>query len=76
MRISTITNWAYSATVCLTLASGIVMLMASRADDTERRAVEQRQIFDQLTDEVVADAWSLSDLARLYVIGKEPGCSY
>lgn len=72
MRISTITNWAYSATVCLTLASGIVMLMASRADDTERRAVEQRQIFDQLTDEVVADAWSLSDLARLYVIGKDP----
>lgn len=72
MRIATITNWAYSATVCLTLASGIVMLMASNADNTERRAVEQRQIFDQLTDEVDEDAWALSDLARLYVIGKDP----
>ncbi|MFJ2974814.1 diguanylate cyclase [Kluyvera sp. NPDC087067] len=72
MRIATITNWAYSATVCLTLASGIVMLMASNADNTERRAVEQRQIFDQLTDAVDEDAWALSDLARLYVIGKDP----
>lgn len=72
MRIATITNWAYSATVCLTLASGIVMLMASNADNTERRAVEQRQIFDQLTDEVDEDAWALSDLARLYIIGKDP----
>lgn len=72
MRIATITNWAYSATVCLTLASGIVMLMASNADNTERRAVVQRQIFDQLTDEVDEDAWALSDLARLYVIGKDP----
>ncbi|MEX3020047.1 diguanylate cyclase [Kluyvera sp. STS39-E] len=72
MRIATITNWAYSATVCLTIASGIVMLMASNADNTERQAVEQRQTFDQLTDEVEADAWSLSDLARLYVVAKDP----
>ena len=72
MRIATITNWAYCATVCLTIASGIVMLMASNADNSERRAVEQRQIFDQLTEEVEMDAWSLSDLARLYVIGQDP----
>ena len=32
MRIATITNWAYGATVCLTIASGVVMLMASNAD--------------------------------------------
>ncbi|QMB06250.1 diguanylate cyclase [Citrobacter freundii] len=72
MRITTITNWAYSATVCLTLASGVVMLMASNADNTERQAVEQRYIFDQLTEEVEIDAWSLSDLARLYVVSKDP----
>jgi diguanylate cyclase (GGDEF)-like protein len=72
VRIATITNWAYSATVCLTLASGVVMLMASNADNTERQAVEQRYIFDQLTEEVEIDAWSLSDLARLYVVSKDP----
>jgi diguanylate cyclase (GGDEF)-like protein len=72
VRIATITNWAYSATVCLTLASGVVMLMASSADNTERQAVEQRYIFDQLTEEVEIDAWSLSDLARLYVVSKDP----
>lgn len=72
MRIATITNWAYGATVCLTLASGVVMLLASNADNAERQAVEQRQVFDQLTEEVETDAWSLSDLARLYVVNKDP----
>ncbi|MEG0099784.1 MAG: diguanylate cyclase [Citrobacter sp.] len=72
MRIATITNWAYSATVCLTIASGVIMLMASSADNTERQAVEQRYTFDQLTEEVEIDAWSLSDLARLYVVSKDP----
>lgn len=72
MRIATITNWAYGATVCLTLASGIVMLLASNADTAERHAVEQRQRFDQLTEDVETDAWAQSDLARLYVIKKDP----
>ena len=72
MRIATITNWAYSATVCLTIASGVVMLMASNADNTERQVVEQRYKFDQLTEEVELDAWSLSDMARLYVVSKDP----
>ncbi len=72
MRIATITNWAYGATVCLTIASGIVMLMASNADTVERQAVLQRQVFDQLTEDVETDAWALSDLARLYVVKKEP----
>ena len=72
MRIATITNWAYGATVCLTLASSIVMLMASHADSVEREAVKQRQQFDQLTENVETDAWMLSDLARLFVIKKEP----
>lgn len=72
MRIATITNWAYSATVCLTIVSGVVMLMASNADNTERQAVEQRYVFDKLTGEVETDAWSLSDLARLYAVTKNP----
>ncbi|RSK67225.1 diguanylate cyclase [Enterobacter huaxiensis] len=72
MRIATITNWAYGATVCLTIASGIVMLMASHADNVERQAVKQRQVFDQLTEDVETDAWMLSDLARLFVIKKDP----
>ncbi|OMP97234.1 sensor domain-containing diguanylate cyclase [Raoultella terrigena] len=72
MRIATMTNWAYGITVALTLASGIAMLMASNADTAERQAVQQRQIFDQLTEEVETDAWALSDLARTYVINKSP----
>lgn len=71
MRIATITNWAYGATVCLTIVSGVVMLMASNADNVERQAVEQRQVFDQLTEEVEVEIWSLSDLARLYVIKQD-----
>ncbi|MEL2242594.1 diguanylate cyclase [Leclercia adecarboxylata] len=72
MRIATITNWAYGATVCLTIASGVAMLMASSAEKVERQAVEQRYVFDQLTEEVEVDAWALSDLARLYVIKQTP----
>ncbi|MGO3909935.1 HAMP domain-containing protein, partial [Huaxiibacter chinensis] len=72
MRIATITNWAYGATVCLTLASGIIMILASNADNAERQAVAQRQQFDQITEDIEADAWMLSDLARLFVIKKDP----
>lgn len=68
------TNWAYGITVALTLASGIAMLMASSADNAERRAVEQRQAFDQLSEEVESGAWELSDLARLYIIQKIRMC--
>ncbi len=74
MRIATITNWAYGATVCLTIVSGIVMLMASSADNAERQAVQQRLVFDRLTDEIESNAWSLSDLARLYVVIKTLRC--
>ncbi|MCF8579579.1 diguanylate cyclase [Enterobacter ludwigii] len=72
MRIATITNWAYGATVCLTIASGIIMLMASNADTIERQAVEQRQRFDELTEDIEIDVWAQSDIARLYVIKKDP----
>jgi diguanylate cyclase (GGDEF)-like protein len=72
VRIATITNWAYGATVCLTIASGIIMLMASGADTAERQAIELRQNFDELTENIETDAWKQSDLARLYVIKKNP----
>lgn len=66
------TNWAYGITVALTLASGIAMLMASGADRAERRAVQQREVFERLSDEIESGAWELSDLARLYVVEKNP----
>ncbi len=72
MRIATMTNWAYGATVFLTIASGIAMLMASGAEKAERKAIEQRYVFDRLSEEVEVDAWALSDLARLYVVKKDP----
>ncbi|HAT1644792.1 TPA: diguanylate cyclase [Raoultella planticola] len=72
MRIATMTNWAYGITVCLTITSGIAMLMASNAETAERQAVQQRQIFDQLTETVETESWELSDLARAYVINKNP----
>lgn len=72
MRIATITNWAYGATVCLTIACGVVMIMASKADDVERQTVEQRQRFDRLTEDLDAKAWAQSDLARLYVVKHDP----
>jgi diguanylate cyclase (GGDEF)-like protein len=68
MRLSTITNWAYGATVALTLASGATMLMASGAEQRERAAVAQRQSFDQLTAALEEDVYRLSEHARSYVI--------
>jgi diguanylate cyclase (GGDEF)-like protein len=72
VRIATMTNWAYGITVGLTIASGIAMLMASAADRAERQAVQQREVFERLADEVESGAWELSDLARLYVVEQNP----
>ena len=66
------TNWAYGITVGLTIASGMAMLIASGADRAERQAVQQRDTFVRLVDEIERDAWELSDLVRLYVIEKQP----
>ncbi|EJU09645.1 diguanylate cyclase, partial [Sphingomonas sp. LH128] len=65
MRIATITNWAYGATVCLTIVAGVTMVMASSADRVERAAVRQRDLFDQLTFEIENDLSELTDQARL-----------
>ena len=72
MRLSTITNYAYGATVALTLASGVVMLMASSAEEKERAAVEQRAVFDQMTATLEEDSYRLTEQARAYVITGDP----
>jgi diguanylate cyclase (GGDEF)-like protein len=72
MRIATITNWAYGATVCLTIAAGVTMVMASNADKVEREAVRQRDLFDQLAFEVEADEAQLTDQARLAAVTGDP----
>lgn len=68
MRLATITNWAYGATVVLTLASGTMMLLASSAQEDERAAVEQRYRLDDATAKIGTEVTALSDQAREYVI--------
>lgn len=72
MRLSTITNWAYGATVALTLASGATMLMASGAEEQERAAVAQRATFDQATATLEEDVYRLTEQARGFVISGDP----
>ncbi|EOI3502873.1 diguanylate cyclase [Cronobacter dublinensis] len=72
MRIATITNFAYGATVALTLASGVVLMMASSADKEERAAVRQSAAFDRLTETVEQETYALTELARVYVVERRP----
>ena len=72
MRLSTITNWAYGATVALTLLSGTTMLLASGAEERERAAVAQRATFDQLTATLEEDVYRLSEQARGFVVTGNP----
>lgn len=67
MRLSTITNWAYGATVVLTLVSGSTMLLASNAQERERAAVAQRYQLDQVTDKLGREVFTLTDHARQYL---------
>ena len=68
MRLATITNWAYGATVVLTLASGTTMLLASSAQQQERTSVSQRYALDRATATIEEDVLALSELSRQYVI--------
>lgn len=72
MRLAVITNWAYGATVALTLAAGATMLLASHAQEDERSAVAQRYELDQLTSQVGEQEQLLSGHARQYVITGNP----
>ncbi|MGF7147942.1 diguanylate cyclase (GGDEF)-like protein [Sphingomonas zeicaulis] len=68
MRLATITNLAYGATLLLTLASGTTMLLASNAQDHERTVVAQRERLDQASADLAKEAFALSEHARQYVI--------
>lgn len=71
MRLATITNWAYGATVFLSLTSAATMLLASSAQNNERAAVEQRYLLDRAASKIGDDVTGLSDKAREYVITGE-----
>jgi diguanylate cyclase (GGDEF)-like protein len=72
MRIATITNWAYGATLLLTVVSGTTMLLASGAEERERTAVEERSRFDALTSTIEEDAFRLTEQARDFAITGDP----
>lgn len=72
MRLATITNWAYGATVVLTLASGTTMLLASNAQVQERAAVEQRFRLDKLASSFESDIFLSTDHARQFVNTGDP----
>lgn len=72
MRLATITNWAYGATVLLTLSSGATMLMASDALEDERAAVALRHRLDQATGQLGEDVFRLTGQARQYVVDGDP----
>ncbi|MDZ3831617.1 MAG: diguanylate cyclase [Sphingopyxis sp.] len=67
MRLATITNWAYGATVVLTIVSSATMLLTSNAQEREREAVEQRYQLDKATSELGTDIYAMSDHARQYL---------
>jgi diguanylate cyclase (GGDEF)-like protein len=72
VRLATITNWAYGATVALALLSGGTMLLASDAQNQERAAVAQRYTLDQASSQVAVLEAGLSGRARQYVVTGRP----
>ncbi|WP_260927619.1 diguanylate cyclase [Novosphingobium sp. 9] len=72
MRLATITNWAYGATVLFTFVSGTTMLLASGAQERERVAVEQRQALDEATEKLDEEVFGLTDRARQYLDSGDP----
>jgi len=72
MRLATITNWAYGATVLLTAVSASSMLLASNTQSNERAAVEQRYRLDKATDALDASVFALTDRARQYLDTGDP----
>ena len=72
MRIATITNFAYVATVVLTLASGVALFTASNAERNEREVVAHSRVSDTLIDELEKDAYALTALAREAVVRRQP----
>ena len=72
MRIATITNWAYGATVLLTMISGTTLLLASGGEERERAAVAQRFTLDQATARLEEDLYRLTEQARTFSVSGDP----
>lgn len=70
--MATITNWAYGATVALTLISGSTMLLASNAQEEERAAVENRYRLDKASSALSREISALTDHARQYLNSGDP----
>jgi len=68
MRISTITNWAYGATVLLTGLAGAAFITAAVAADRERDAVERHLALDGAAEALVVGTETLTDEARLFAM--------
>lgn len=72
MRLATITNWAYGATLALTLASGGTMILASNAQERERAAVELRYQLEKAAEKLNSEVFALTDHARQYLNTNDP----
>lgn len=72
MRLATITNWAYGATLVLTLTSGVTMLLASDAHEHERAAVAHRYALDRATTGLGKTMFLSADHARQFVVTGDP----
>lgn len=72
MRLATITNWAYGATLILTLTSGVTMLLASDAHERERAAVAHRYALDRATTALGKTMFLSADHARQFVVTGDP----
>ncbi len=68
MRISTITNWAYAITVCLTFLSGSAFIMAVGSVDQERDAANAAWKLDEIVGQLQRAAEQTTEDARLYVM--------
>lgn len=72
MRIATITNWAYGATLLLTFAAGGAFMAAVEADRQERVAIEEREAYRQIAARLEIVDGRLRDQARLYAVRRAP----
>lgn len=72
MRLTTITNWAYGATLFLTLVTGATAILAANTQEEERAAVAQRYRLDKATALLDQEVLSLTSQARAYVISGDP----
>lgn len=72
MRIATITNWAYGATLLLTFGSGAAFMVAADAGRLERVAIEERESYRYVADQLQIIDDRMRDEVRLYAVRRAP----